>query len=1091
MFKNIYQKAGDIYLTLLLLLLLLIGLSGNCQPDTLVTLPGGEMSYKVFIDSIAHQTGLGLHFDDRSKVRLNICMPKGVFPLHRILKYSLQRLHMSYYIDGKIIWTRPDPAWEKEPQEPIITFLLKVTGNNEVLAYASIRTEEGMLYLAGKDGVVIISACRAPVVLTITHVGYRAVTLIINESKDIEVQMKREDKYLDEIVVRGYFAESRRISTGGWTSMDVQLLDRHFSGGSLSSFLPGRVAGLLSTQTSGVAGASFKISLRSRMSILNGRDLLYVIDGIPYGPGNQSLSNNPAGNSAGSLDPLSLLPVDDIESINVLKDADATSMYGARGANGVMLITTQRAMPGKCRLDITAGTGYSRVTTRPSLLNMHEYAAMRRESIRNDNLPMDAIHAPELILWDTTRHKDWSKWAIGGLGYKTNVHLSLSGGSKTNSYYAGLSGLREINVFVTHPAHLLLTMDGKYSHHSKDGRFNTRLTGMLSRNKNEQLTEDVTRAQFLAPNSPGPWGKDGKPIFQTDVPFTNPVYYTESKYVATSRLLLMGGAINYKLFDSLMVRMNGGFNDVLTKEHSIHPISSQDPALNPRGSSYWASTQYSSWIVEPQIEYTVKKRRWAFSGLAGAGWQGLRTSVHTISASGFTDDAFLPYPELTDPDSVSRQNPVTDYRYTSYFGRLNVNWKNTYILNFTDRWDGSSRYIGSKHFGNFWAMGAAWVFSEENFCRKYLSFVSYGKLRASYGTTGNDQIGGGSRYLDTWAPASAVTFQNVPGTISPGQLNPAISWERVQKTEIALDAGFRDSWWLLTVAWYRHHSDHQLLPDRLPMTGDLLRLRNVPVELESHGWEFSILSRNIDNRRFGWTTSLNLSFPSSRLVTLGGFAGVPFNKELVPGKPLGTLRAFHYLGINPLTGLYQVEDRNGDNKYNSADMIVAGSPDVTCFGGIENILRWTQWELAVQLEGRIQKGVRYRAAILYANAPGTIGSGVYSNQLKGIADRWRMPGDNGDYQILSSGNDAAMALSRYLSSDGILTDASFVRVKTISLSYEWPVARHKVHIRGMKMTLQAQNLFTLTSYRDGDPEIQSAVILPPLRTIVAGLQVKF
>lgn len=1084
---NIYLKTGVVYQTLLFLFLLVIGRPVKSQTDTLISLSGGRMTNEEISHYIAQQTGLGLQFDSRRDAKRSIYVPKGMVPLRRLLKYCLRPLNLIYRIDGKTIWTSPRPPREKDAPEPIIDFRLKVVGDGERLAEATVEMD-GANYYTGADGTLVILAYHVPVALYITHVGYQAETLIVNESKEFIVNMRRQDTYLDELIVRGYFSESRRTSTGSVVDIGTQTLDRHISGGNLPSFWAGRAAGLQSIQTSGVIGASHKIWLRGRMSILNGRDLLYVIDGIPYGPGNQSLGNNPAGNSAGSLDPLSLVPFEDIENIKVLKDADATAIYGSRGANGVMLITTRRGSSGRCQVTAHVGSGYSQVTTRPALLDMHGYSAMRRDALRNDNLPVDGTYAPELALWDTARHTDWGKWAIGGLGYRTNAHISAAGGTNSNGYYAGLTTLRETNVFVTHPVHLVLALNGRYSYYSE--RFNMEITGLVTRDKNQQLTEDVTRTQFLAPNTPGPWGKDGEPIFQSaGYHFTSPVYYTGKSYDAVSWNMLMGGSASYKLSKSLIVRLNTGLNDVLTGEYSANPSWIHDPATNPRGSSYSASTKYRSWIGEPQIEYTWKKRRWTFSALAGGTWQELHTSVGTITGNGFSNDASPGRPESA--DTVSRQDTGTSYRYTSLFGRWNVSWKKKYILNFTDRWDGSSRFTESQRYGNFWAAGLAWVFSEEAFCRKYLPFVNFGKLRASYGVTGNDQIGGGPRYLETWAPGAAITFQNTPGTVSPGKLNPSISWERVKKMEVAMDGGFANNRWLLTAVWYRYRSDHQLLPDKLPFSGNFLHLINVPAVLECSGWEFSVMSRNIDGGYFGWTTTLNVSIPRSRLLTLGGYTAGNFSKELVPGKPLSTLRAYHYVGIDPQTGLYQVEDRNNDGKYNSADRIVAGSPDVTCFGGIENIVRWKQWELAVQIEGRVQKGIRYQLAILNGNAPGSLQSGVYSNQLAGIASRWRKSGDNGVYQILSSGNEALDAISRYASSDGILTDASFARIKTLTLSYEWRVRRHKMNIAGMKMTLQAQNLFTLTPYRDGDPEIQSAVTMPPLRTIVAGLQVKF
>jgi len=318
----------------------------------------------------------------------------------------------------------------------------------------------------------------------------------------------------------------------------------------------------------------------------------------------------------------------------------------------------------------------------------------------------------------------------------------------------------------------------------------------------------------------------------------------------------------------------------------------------------------------------------------------------------------------------------------------------------------------------------------------------------------------------------------------------------VRKLEVSLDAGFFQNKDRLTVSWYYHRSDRQLLPDSLPLIPDSVsRFRNVAAVLENRGWEFTLSMNNIDSKHFGWITSLNISFPVNRLLSLAGDVSPYFRRELVVGRSLSTLRAFHYIGISPLTGTYQVADLNGDGKFTDADRVVAGNLDVRCFGGIENAFRWDNWGLDILLEGRIQQGADYQAAIVTANLPGSIASGMYSNQTVDMLDRWRKPGDVARYQLASAGRKASKANSLWVGSDGILTDASFLRLKAISLSYQWPAAKlQRMHLSGLQdisIIIEANNLMTWTPYRSGDPEIQSAVIFPPLKSIVAGLRIRF
>ena len=986
------------------------------------------MTYSGIFDSVSHQLGLGVSYPKMFlEIDKLIRVDKGRTPLCRLLDSCLKPLGLTYTISEQNIWIKRLFTTEKM----LLTIRLLVTGyGKEKLAGATVKVEDGLIYRTDINGRTSIKVDRLPVRLLITHVGYQPVLKRLTIAGEFTINMMLLDNELDEAVVKGYGAGTRRTYTGDRTVIKDTGGDEHRLIG-VPEFLAGRVTGLLSTPTSGILRSSYNISMRGRSSILNGNDLLYIIDGVPMSTQNHSLANNPAGNSGGSLDPFSLYSINDIESIEVLKDADATAIYGSRGANGVMLITTCHGKSGRPVIDVSVNTGFNEVTRRPRLLDTRQYSALRREALHNDDLPMNASTAPDLVKWDTMQTTDWGKWVMGDKGAITRAQISVKGGKPNYCYYSSVSYLKETNPFPSHPAHTLLTLDGGFRGHSEDKRLGLELSLLGGRDLNRQLTDDPTRLQFFVPNGPKLLDKEGKPVFHAaDVSFTNPLYFIGNTYTSGTTNLLMSAAGSYRIADSLMIRINGGMNKVWTNEFAVYPIHNQDSLSNPTGSSYRAITHHLSWIVEPQLEYTMKKDKWTCSALVGSSWQGQRVTLETTSAFNFTDDRQLSHPEMS--DSVIRQLLGTDYLYTALFARLNFNWKNTLILNLTGRRDGSSHFATDKRYGAFGAVGMAWVFSET--LKTDALPLSYGKIRASYGVTGNDQVGADNRYLSTWSPASGVVSQDEMA-FSSAKLNLDASWEKVRKLEVSLDAGFFQNRDRLTVSWYYHRSDRQLLPDSLPLIPDsVARFRNVAAVLENRGWEFTLSMNNIDSKHFGWITSLNISFPLNRLLSLAGDVSPYFRRELVVGRSLSTLRAFHYIGISPLTGTYQVADLNGDGKFTDADRVVAGNLDVRCFGGIENAFRWDNWGLDILLEGRIQQGADYQAAIVTANLPGSIASGMYSNQTVDMLDRWRKPGDVARYQLASAGRKASKANSLWVGSDGILTDASFLRLKAISMS---------------------------------------------------------
>lgn len=1077
----------------LLVFLLLFCSSSLAQKNSPeIILPSGPMTLQAVFTVIEGASGYHIYWPDGVLDPGKIVFGMGRrISLEGALQFYLGRQGLTWRIKRTTIFIRKQMVSKYADEKKSGHFLtIPVTVKNEfkfALPYANLKVgSRGHTIFTGADGTAVIRSAAAGDTLYCTYAGMKPETVGVFTSDTVHIVLKAEESLKAEVVAP-YIRARKAVYSGNIGEVP----HRHFIDQPVSNpqmVLAGAVAGVLVTQRNGVYGSNIDVMVRGKNSILNGHDPFYIIDGVPFAPGLQSVSNIPTGNSAAGLNPFSFISKEDIEYIQVLKDADATAIYGSRGANGVIIITTRKPGRGTPRLSFKLEKGICAVTRLPPMMDIHGYTKMRREALQNDGLAPTDLNAPELTKWDTTRNTDWQKYFVKGLGNITKAHADVSGGNGTDQFFIGANGTRESNVFNGHPAHDFFTFDGRALHNSSNGRLYIDLAGLAGWDKNAQYTSDVSRLQFLAPNAPDLLGEDGRPVFKyRGVRFGNPLSFTGDKYQAHSQNFLLSTDIHYRLLDSLFIKMTAGFNDMRTREFSIHPGWNQDPAYEPVRSSCFAEERYRSWILEPRLEYSLRMGSWKVNMLAGGSRQGQRASVSTLSAYGFPNDSTLASPAMA--DSLSPDSSLTDYLYTAYFGQMTFNWRGCRMLNVSWRRDGSSRFSGGKRYGNFGAIGLGWAFSEEPFFRKALPVVSSGKLRASYGVTGNDGIGGGQGYLESWSPTSSLLSRYTTNASSSANVNPDVNWEYVRKMDISLDWGFLENRLLFSATWYLNHSDHQLLPDNLQTPGNDIKLYNRPVVLQNRGWEFNVMSNNIRSSRFRWTTTLNASFPVSKLVAFPGLATSPFS-ELIVGESLSAFKAYHYIGINPLTGVFAFEDRNGDGVINNADRTLLAKMDVTCFAGMTNVLSWGNWDASATVEAKAQTGVSYEAAVYAVNRPGSIMSGLYSNQTTDMAHRWTKPGDTGPYQRLTTKalSEAGRAIGNYLSSSGILANASYIRLKTLSLSYRLPKL---LKTGDGRIYLQGDNLLTLTPYKGADPGNQSILAIPPLRTILVGMELKF
>lgn len=1074
--------------TLLIVAIMSFPMFSEAQVD--IHLSGSETTFGHVFKAIRRQN-LGVGYE---KGLINVNWPvqplEGYVPLKILLKRMLQPKGLRYKILDSTIWITKGP-WSTESNDyPVRIYVTGIDG--EILSGATVCQRDTLhCNQTNAAGILAIRVQQLPVLITVSHTGYHKRAILVRDSGTTGVILEPLDSWLEQADVNGADPSGRWNRTSDMAV--VPDVPKHAPAAStLTSFLVGRIPGYLSTLTSGIPGAVAGISIRGKTSIVNGNDPLIVIDDVPFPAGNQSISNIPTGNAAGSLSPLTFLTVNDIEKISVLKDADATAIYGGRGANGVILITTRRWAPEKPRFNIDFGMGGSGLTRRPVLMNTKEYLSMRTDAFKNDGLTPNTKNFPEQMLWDSARSVDYGKWAIGGRGRVVHGNISMMGGKDLLHYFAGANCLEETNVFPTHPVHRLFTVNGSTDFRTKSRRWEGEVSVLYGNDHNRQFISDLTQAQFLAPNVPVLMDQQNRPVFQpAGVAVTNPWYFIGNTYQAVSDHLLLSGNLRWHPFTSLTLRMSGGCSQLHSREVSQMPIWNQNPLFAPTGSSYRAGTKYREWIVEPQAEYNVSWRKWTVALLGGGSWQWIYNGVSTLSARGLSSDSLLSQPQLA--TDLTLQNASGGYLYKGYFARANFRWNNNFFLNLTERKDGCNRW-GPTQYSNFGAIGAAWNIFESDYLKRAMPIISLARLRASYGVTGNDLIGGDSRSPEAWAPTSAASYQNIWGIGGLGMISTQTAWERVRKMELTLDLGMMRDRCRFTVSWYRHRSVNQLLPDSLPVPGSPVRLISRRVIVQNEGLEGTIETSIVRETNYGWSMTANITLPASKLVSFPSIDVTPFSTDLMIGRSLDAMRAYRYLGVNRQQGVYQFEDLNGDGRIDQHDRFFAGQLDVTCYGGWSNSFYWKQWKLETLIEGRRQMGATYQAAIFAANPPGSTLSGYYSNQPATLVNRWRKVGDADFYQMVSTkGNtEAGRALSRYLASTGILTDASFIRLKTVTLSYQMPDKwLKKMRLQGMEISLQALNLFTLTSYQDGDPEIQRAVTLPPMRSVIAGLHVRF
>lgn len=925
------------------------------------------------------------------------------------------------------------------------------------------------------DGTYQIIVPDENTIIVFSSIGYKSQEVTVGDQRIINIQMEESIGQLGEVILNaGYYNVSERERTGNISRVTAEEIENQPLVSPIQT-LQGRMAGVEITPSSSNPGSAPRIRIRGINSLRDeGNFPLYIVDGVPLSSipvETYSIIGNFGG---GGIDPLNNLNIQNIQSIEVLKDADATAIYGSRGANGVVLITTKQGIKHGSGLEVSVTLGASTIPNRLELLNTEQYLEIRRRALENDGTELTEINAYDLLLWDDEKYTDWQEFKYGGTSENLNSNISFSGGNKNTSYRIGASYYTQGTVYPGDRDYNKITGNINLNHMSDDNKLNLFFTTNYGIDNNNTTSFNVNGIESLPPNAPDLFNEDGSPNWEdwSVGNLTSPLEgYADTNVINTNNLV-SNLNLSYNLLQSLSLKVNLGYNNYNNEELVKLPKRSYAPSQYTTNSSFHQSSKRSSWIVEPQILYNDDFNKLEMNFILGATLQESNNHSTNFQAGGYASEPLIG--NLAAASNIlNARSTSAEYRYAAIFSRLGFNWDKKVFLNLTGRRDGSSRFGPNKKIANFGAIGAAWIFSEETFFQTNFSFLSFGKLRGSYGTTGNDQIGDYG-YLDAYEATTGV------GGLYPTALaNPNFSWEVNKKLETAIELGFLEDKIMLSASWYKNRSSNQLVGYPLPSIAGFVNVQaNLPATVENSGWEITANTKNFNSEKFRWETSFNMSFPKNELVSYPDIDQSSYANTYRVGYPLSIDLLYQYTGLDPETGYYTVRDVNEDGRYDYEDETEIRERDKMWYGGIGNNLLYKNFSLQFLWSFVKQNG---RSNLFLAGGPRNLPVEAYSSLE-----------ENSKYQIVSYNTQASRAFQRAKNSTFFYDqDASYLRLQTLTLGYDLPEkVSAKLGLKSLRFSVHGQNLLTITSFNGIDPDNPYSLTgFQGLRTITGGVHI--
>lgn len=944
------------------------------------------------------------------------------------------------------------------------------TGEPLIGASVIVKSEKGKGVVTDIDGNFSLQTkVEAPLTLRVEYVGYRALDVDVYDFEEpVEIQLIDNSNRLNEVVVLGYTQVKRQNLTGSVTSVKGADIASTAASG-FNEQLQGQAAGVIISGSSGTPGSGVFVRLRGTTSINAGNDPLYIIDGVPIN--SQPLQS--IANGGQTINALSDLNPNDIEKIEVLKDANATAIYGARGANGVVLVTTKRGNKGqKTRVSFNAEYGFAKAAKLWDLASGPETAQILNEAWINDGkdpslVPYRSKESGGLGLPEEQNTYDRQS-AIFRTAAIQNYNLAISGGNERTRFYIGAE--------YTDQEAIVRTQDFS--------RLGLRVNLDHDINKNVSLSTGTSlqwtrRSLSRIANSPkgilqasvhhstllNPYNEDGS--YARYGIFDNIYALIENSNHHTYGLRTVDNvSLLWKIISGLQFKstVSLDYNNYREKRY----FNSQLADGQPNGSAEDATTINYTITAEQLLNFNKEiKKIHSIAAFLGNSVQytGLRTQ--DIKGSGFPDNALQ---ELASAAITTGQTAFSSYSLVSFFGGANYSLLNRYALDVNLRADASSRFGKNNRWGLFPSIGASWTISEESWL-KSAKFIDGLKIKASIGWTGNQNIDDFAS-LGLWNGGGVYNDQS--GVLHTQLANPELKWETTRQWNVGLEGSFLNGRISFEVDVYNKYTYDLLLSTPIPgKTGFSSTYSNLG-EMSNKGVEFQITTKNIQKKDFNWETSFNIAHNANLIERLP----VSFSQydrdwvRLEEGKPMYSFWLYKQLYVDPQTGNAVYDDVNDDSKITVADRQIVGDawPDFT--GGLRNAFRWKNIDLSLFFYFSVGNDV-FNMNRFFQEHGGMRGTNW--GLLKSQMNRWQKPGDVTDIPKASTLANADGSSNNGFASSRFLEDGSFLRLRNVSLGYTFPKKLvTKAGIERLRIYVNATNLFTITGYSGADPEGNTA-----------------
>lgn len=986
-------------------------------------------------------------------------------------------------------------------QDQRITGKVSSSDNGSLLQGVTISVKGGNTKtVTDKNGSFTITVKKGTI-LTISHTGYEELEITVRDKNELSIVLTVKVGTLDQVVVVGYGTARKRDLTGSIAKVDYGTRVNTTAAPTFEAGLQGRALGVQVIQANGTPGSAVRVRVRGQNSFNGSGDPLYVVDGVPIYSGNFSNPDGAVNNvAANNANVLATLNPADIESVEVLKDAAAAAIYGARGANGVVVITTKKGKTGKTKFNFGYSAGYSKVIHKLELISAQDWWQLYNEARVNDgNLPIDpsatiTINSVPFKYNDIKDvNTDWISETLR-TGKVHDVNISARGGNEKTTFFIG-GGYKDEEGILKENNYTRINgrvnIDNQATQSLKIG-----IQSSISYTNNEQVPTSfsggIGAAQSTALRIFPIYNPDGS-FFGTQLPVPttggNPLARLQNKYTTKSNRVMNNLYADLKISKYLSFRAEYGL-DMLDQFEERYD-SKINRYFNNAGLAARWERRLTIINMNGNGYFTFNKsfaEKHSVTITAGSSIQNSKTKAIGLSPSaggvGFINNyfdettrnmGFAPGATVAGP-AVSGYNERDSYRFLSFFARANYKLSDRYLVGASFRTDGSSRFGSNHRFGYFPALSAGWILSEETFLKE-MKFINYLKLRSSFGYTGNSEIGN-FQYLGTFSSTGGyLGFTGITPTRLP---NPDLSWEKARQLDLGLDFGILDNKISGSLGFYHKISTNALLavPAQISATGiSSILVNSKDVVVRNSGLELELTFRILNKENFSWSTEVNIAGNRNKVLETGnippdGFGNGAGDTRVIKGYPIGISYLAHSAGVNPATGnemIYQLDGSKIDALKQSDitnNRQPAGHPFPDFFGGINNILQYKNFSLDFLFTFSVGSKIYDDSG--KRQLGGFIGQS-WNLRTEALA-RWQKPGDITSIPRLTITGNSFTGSDR--NTTRFLFDNSYLRLRSINLSYNLPKSfLTKAKIASAKIFLSGSNLLTFTKYKGWDPEV--------------------